>query len=417
MLLDTNATVNLVDIEGELIVPDGSNTVLSATHVVVRGGRFTASVTQGSFTLILRDGAELPLFGQKVLAVTGGGTLTLAGKDFGSSWGARVDPRWPPWAEVAAAPATLGSNGSTVSTAAEARPAAEVALLYRTVTVRGELEEGSDVGAHVMIASGQVTLSNVAFENMGQGGQLGRYAVHAHRLGAGGANVLVESCVVRNSFNRAFAIHDSRGVRLRNNVAFNVQGHAYFIEDGTEEQNTLEGNLALSVLPRYDMLWSDTVPSGFWITNTNNVIRNNTAADVRRGVGFWIEPQLSPFATFGAPNPGTRSLGLITDNTAHSVDEYGAWVNVPDSPPGTLSRFSAYGCRLSGLIGVHLGQTVLSDLSIESGITAAVEVVQSRILVSGIENSTLACVSDGRGIVTPQTDGWTLRNITFRRVL
>lgn len=72
--------------------------------------------------------------------------------------------------------------------------------------------------------------------------------------------ISIENCVVRRSFNRAYTIHGVSGLRVYNNVAFDVAGHAFFIEDGTETGNLIQNNLALKIYPQYDMLATDTVP-------------------------------------------------------------------------------------------------------------------------------------------------------------
>jgi hypothetical protein len=44
-------------------------------------------------------------------------------------------------------------------------------------------------------------------------------------------------------------IHATNGVYLYGNVAFDVHGHCYYLEDGVEERNILEKNLAAYVHP------------------------------------------------------------------------------------------------------------------------------------------------------------------------
>lgn len=44
-------------------------------------------------------------------------------------------------------------------------------------------------------------------------------------------------------------IHGTNGLQVRRNVAFHAHGHCFYLEDGVEENNWLEGNLAAYVHP------------------------------------------------------------------------------------------------------------------------------------------------------------------------
>jgi hypothetical protein len=45
------------------------------------------------------------------------------------------------------------------------------------------------------------------------------------------------------------SIHGTNEVHVYNNVGFNIHGHCYYLEDGVEERNVLERNLAAYVHP------------------------------------------------------------------------------------------------------------------------------------------------------------------------
>ena len=51
-------------------------------------------------------------------------------------------------------------------------------------------------------------------------------------------------------------------------------GHGYFIEDGFEENNIIERNIAIDILTG-SLLPSDSEASCYWITNPKNTIRFN----------------------------------------------------------------------------------------------------------------------------------------------
>jgi hypothetical protein len=48
---------------------------------------------------------------------------------------------------------------------------------------------------------------------------------------------------------RCITIHGTNDVYVYGNVGFDVHGHCYYLEDGVEERNVLERNLAAYVHP------------------------------------------------------------------------------------------------------------------------------------------------------------------------
>ena len=59
------------------------------------------------------------------------------------------------------------------------------------------------------------------------------------------AGSYVKGCAIHNSFNRAVNIHDTHNVLVEHNVAYDIMGGAFFLEDGIET-----GMLPLTLLPR-----------------------------------------------------------------------------------------------------------------------------------------------------------------------
>lgn len=154
----------------------------------------------------------------------------------------------------------------------------------------------------------EARLENVLVSNGGQASQLGRYPIHMHMLGDGGAAVSVRSYVVKGSSNRGVAVHATNGALVEDSVAFDIAGHAFFLEDGTERNNVLRGrNLAHKVVPQLSMLASDVWPAGFWLQSASNTVEANAAADVLLdGYGYFLQPELGPFAL---PGPGAGPAG------------------------------------------------------------------------------------------------------------
>ena len=256
-------------------------------------------------------------------------------------------------------------------------------------------------------------LSDVVLRRMGQGSQLGRYPFHPHRLGDVTGRVEARSCVVDGSFNRAFALHDVRGMMVTDNVAYNVAGHAFFLEDGTETGNTITGNLALRVKPQFSMLATDTVPAGFWITNTNNTMARNAAADVVAGVGYWVEPQLGAFVPTNATDPARAPVAAFVDNSVHAVDQYGASVRLESAPSGSsFVRFSAYGCAVSAFMGVRTGVVRLENFSLWAGATAALEVIEA-LPGGGLFGGTFDAGTSVGVVVPGYLDAWVVDGAAF----
>jgi hypothetical protein len=183
---------------------------------------------------------------------------------------------------------------------------AEVGLLTRNIVVQGDTESTqTQFGGHVMImgADAGITETNAArrssarvsgveFRRLGQFDRLGRYPFHWH-LNGPSAGDYIENSSVHSSIQRGIVVHNTSDVMVRNNVVWNVPGHAYMIEAGGEVNNTLEGNLALNPQPvtfTHPKLvpQNDTKASAYWINGKNNIFRNNVAGGGAFG-GFWFD--------------------------------------------------------------------------------------------------------------------------------
>ncbi len=51
----------------------------------------------------------------------------------------------------------------------------------------------------------------------------------------------VKANSIHHSYQRACTTHGTRNWEVRDNVAFDVMGHAYFVEDGNEQNNYITG--------------------------------------------------------------------------------------------------------------------------------------------------------------------------------
>lgn len=176
---------------------------------------------------------------------------------------------------------------------------------------------------------GESAFHHVEFFRMGQAMRVGRYPLHLHAVtDAGGVgnveNVSIVGVSVHHSFNRGINIHGGTGATVANSTIYKNLGHAFFVEDGSEEGNRFIGNLGSLTLRANSLLESDQTPSTYWITNPNNVFEDNIAAG-GDAFGFWINLPRHPggFLSFSGATftddifPRHAMLGSFQRNTAH----------------------------------------------------------------------------------------------------
>lgn len=191
---------------------------------------------------------------------------------------------------------------------------AEVGVFTRNIVVRGTEEEIVDpadgglntgFGGHIMIMEGTCCagagvgrFSNVELTGLGQSRIVGRYPIHWHMVRDSGAGQYIRNSSIHHSFNRAITIHGTDELEVIDNTAYRTLGHAVFLEDGSEQDNIIRGNLVTATLrpePGDETIPSDNsindfqnrTPGAFWITNPRNTIEDNVASDTT-GTGFWF---------------------------------------------------------------------------------------------------------------------------------
>ncbi|KAH9259577.1 hypothetical protein BASA81_001999 [Batrachochytrium salamandrivorans] len=255
---------------------------------------------------------------------------------------------------------------------------AEVALLSRTILLQGNLADSmptdtaepiactrandgdstypctdkfrTGYGFHVRIEGSNTVaakFSGIEWIRSGQTNTLARYSLHFHMLGQTITLGILyaKDCSVHDAYFRAYAIHGTNRVVLEENVAFNVIGHAYFLEDGVEEENTLWYNFGAfvhwlgdttqnqedSYYSQY-LFWvseqtnlilpSDSAATVFYITNAYNSFLGNAASGGWAGYGFVNLPKpVKMHINYGNGQytPESRPLLLFKGNTAHST--------------------------------------------------------------------------------------------------
>lgn len=218
--------------------------------------------------------------------------------------------------------------------------AIEVASLNRGIVFEAESDSGDEnIGGHLIVhhTSSSQNIQGVEVRNFGQQGNLGRYPIHFHMCGDSNETV-VRRNVVRNSNQRGFVVHLTNNITLEENVAHDVFGHCFFIEDGRETGNTFRRNLGsrikslpgnaielLSAQSKRDE--SDAPGSVFWISNANNKYYGNVAAG-SEGHGYW-------FDTRGILR--STNLGAFEDNEVHSSRRFAFTTYSPGWRPSEVA--------------------------------------------------------------------------------
>ena len=213
---------------------------------------------------------------------------------------------------------------------------AEVGNLSRNIVIQGANDvkwTTNGFGAHIMVMdlASSLQLDGVELRRMGQEGLTGRYPIHWHLLSyaadgtmlGDASNHFVRNSSVWDSRNRCMVLHGTNGVSLTNNICYDLKGHAIFLEDAVERRNKIEGNLVLRVRSPIDALAVTAhekaghmcgASAAYWLTNPDNTVRNNVAADAQ-GNGFWLSyPQ--------KPVKQNKNVPLRPQNMAHGPFEF-----------------------------------------------------------------------------------------------
>lgn len=144
-----------------------------------------------------------------------------------------------------------------------------------------------------------VRIDSVEMKYMGQPsnfGTIARYAIHFHLMGwiktfrgylppTNDINDLdyrregiVCNCSIWCTPTRWLVLHGSSEATIRNNVGFICYGSGYFVEDGTELNNTFEHNAAICCMPTRIHEYTNPIP-----------LFSNTASDLAVGSCFWYK--------------------------------------------------------------------------------------------------------------------------------
>ena len=199
--------------------------------------------------------------------------------------------------------------------------------------------------------------SYVELTSVGQAFRVGRYPIHFHLPGIQNESY-VRGVSIHHSNNRACTLHDVTNITIEHNVAYNIKGLTFFLEDGVEMYNVLQYNLAIFTRMSNSLLNPDINPASFWIVNPYNKFRHNSCAGGTH-LCFWLRPATIPDGPSYVRKfcPNKVPFDKFYNNTAHSMGWYGFWIFGQsnhakyDPHTGTLSAGFCNGYRTQARLG------------------------------------------------------------------
>jgi cell migration-inducing and hyaluronan-binding protein len=251
----------------------------------------------------------------------------------------------------------------------------EVGLLTRNIKIQASPDaEESFFGGHIMAMPGsQMFVEGVELTRMGQNLTLARYPIHWHLVGDVQGQY-IRNAAIHDTYSRCVTVHGTNYLQVENNVTYNTVGHCFFLEDGIEHDNQFVRNLAIQTKCHTSkpcdptnlapfgstsdglnfkttgqesadvLIPSDNTVSSFWITNPDNIYRDNVAAG-SDATGFWLAFPEHPMGQFEGTEisantwPRRTQLREFKGNVAHS--NFDAFMG--DRAPRADGRFAVGG--------------------------------------------------------------------------
>jgi len=255
---------------------------------------------------------------------------------------------------------------------------------------------------HMAVMKSVMHVVRVEVRQAGQAFRLGRYPIHFHMQGDSDLS-RIEGNSIHHTYNRALTVHGSHGVNVKDNVAFNNMGHAFFLEDGIEVENRFERNLAVWTRQSFSLLNTDTTPASFWITNPSNEYVAN-AAGGSQGYGFWFRLDNHPDgpSSTSLVCPKFMPLGQFDGNSSHSNRFYGVRVHPEWFPvenpcagnqhtsqtkiPARLTNSRLYKNGMKGFVATQVGLLRLEQAVVfDNGVGPRAHVTNGKDHGGGIE--------------------------------
>ena len=220
----------------------------------------------------------------------------------------------------------------------------EVGMLSRNIVVQASPDADQTLfGGHIMAMNGsKMFVDGVELNRMGQNMHLARYPIHWHLIGDAQGQYIRNSAI-HDTYSRCVTVHGTNDLDIENNVTYNNIGHCFFLEDAVEHGNQFVHNLGILTKCHPDapcvptnlapfgheggknfdaagqnakdiLLPSDNTAATFWITNPDNIYRDNVASGVRFDQVFWFRlgrsiRRVSSKARRSARQPGRAEPG------------------------------------------------------------------------------------------------------------
>jgi cell migration-inducing and hyaluronan-binding protein len=229
----------------------------------------------------------------------------------------------------------------------------EVGMLSRNIVIQASPDADQTLfGGHIMAMNGsKMFVEGVELNRMGQNMHLARYPIHWHLIGDAQGQYIKNSAI-HDTYSRCVTVHGTNYLDVENNVTYNNIGHCFFLEDAVEHGNQFVHNLGILTKCHPDapcvptnlgpfgseggknfdtagqnakdiLIPSDNTASTFWITNPDNIYRDNVAAG-SDSTGFWFALPEHPTGKFEGTEisaktwPRRTRVREFKGNTAHS---------------------------------------------------------------------------------------------------
>jgi cell migration-inducing and hyaluronan-binding protein len=229
----------------------------------------------------------------------------------------------------------------------------EVGMLSRNILIQASPDADQTLfGGHIMAMLGsKMFVEGVELNRMGQNMHLARYPIHWHLIGDAQGQYIKNSAI-HDTYSRCVTVHGTNFLDIENNVTYNSIGHCFFLEDAVEHGNQFVHNLGIMTKCHPDapcvatnlapfksdagknfdaagqnakdiLLPSDNTASTFWITNPDNIYRDNVAAG-SDSTGFWFALPEHPTGKFEGTEiskttwPRRTQVREFKGNTSHS---------------------------------------------------------------------------------------------------
>jgi G8 domain len=208
----------------------------------------------------------------------------------------------------------------------------EVGLLTRNIKVQGSEDAAqSFFGGHIMaMVTSHMYVEGVELNRMGQNLTLARYPIHWHVAGDA-TGQYIRNAAIHDTYNRCVTVHGTHNLRVENNVTFNTVGHCFFMEDGIEHGNQFIHNLAMQTKCHTS---KPCVPTNLAASGEASFAYENRAAGRQNGQQSKdvLLPSDNTVASYWITNPDN----IYRDNVAAGSDANGFWMSLPEHPNGAF---------------------------------------------------------------------------------